>query len=119
MIGEALLVIGALLTGPLDWACVEIPDEPDAQEAVSEGPKGFSGLYEHDYDLGGGRRLLTERRIVDMTTDAGFEALYTVQAHPLLYIVVVPGRADREYVDRGHGLQGIPQGLCAEIVRYQ
>ena len=117
---DAVIFAGVLLTSQAEWMpCQNIPDEPEVQEATSEGPKGLSGLYEHNYDLGGGRRLITQRRIMDMTLDAGLEATYTLQSYPLLYVVVVPGRADALYVDQGHGLLGTPQGLCGEIFRYQ
>jgi hypothetical protein len=118
MIAEALLA-GTLLTGPLVLPCQDLPEEPDMDTATSEGPKGISGLYEFDYDLGGGRWLLTLHRIMDVPMDAGLTATYTLQAHPFMYVVIVPGMADVIHVDRGHGLLGVPQGLCGEIVRYQ
>lgn len=117
---SALLLVGVLVTAPLALACeFSIPDEPDVQEATTEGPEEFSGLYGHHYDLGGGRGLITLRRILDLALDDGLASQYTLQRYPLMYVVIIPGYANATYLDRGHGLLGTPQGFCAEIVRYQ
>lgn len=89
--------------------------EPPIEEAVDEGPTGITGLYGLKYIVGTSI-LYTYRHINGLDfSDNQFTPAYEVQAYPRLYVLSVPGQPDRTWVDRGQGIQGIPQGKCEEI----
>ena len=117
LLAIALFLLMFLIAVPPIWPCELVPDEPPTEEAISEGPKGFSGLYEHIYDFGGGNGLITLRRIKEIVGDP-FDPVYLLEANPLYYVVTRTWAPDVMYLDTGHGLDHTPQGLCGELLAY-